>query len=66
MSNLGKPTRRLDVYKKRESTKRKPIEDTGRIIDGNRVNHLGQFVGHGDVARGLAFFNRSRKLEEQL
>ena len=64
MNKLGNPTRRLDVYKKRE-TKRKPIEDAGRIIDGNRVNHLGQFVGHGDVARGLAFFNRSRKIQEQ-
>jgi len=64
MKIKGQAIRRSDVYAKRVESKRTAQPDDGRIVNGTRVNHLGQFVGHGDVARGLAFFNRSRKLTD--
>ncbi len=73
MSSPGNPSRRLDVYaerNKQEKWLRKKCEfNRARATTfrhGSETDAFGRFVGAGDIARGLEYFNQNRLASEEI
>ena len=66
MTRENKPLRRADVFDRARghamAAKRRKAnaQKSERNIGGSTVNDHGQFIGHGDVERGLRYFLNSR------
>jgi hypothetical protein len=71
MSTLGKSPKRADVYAvrnqyERDKLKKRQLDRSSTFERGSETDAWGRFVGHGDIARGLEFFNQNRLASEEI
>jgi hypothetical protein len=66
----GIASKRLDVYKRSraetELIRKRKKESSSKCEKGIQTNVWGQFVGRGDIARGLDHFNNNRLAGEEI
>jgi hypothetical protein len=71
MSTLGKSPKRADVYvsrnqREKDQIKKRQLDGSSTFVRGSETDAWGRFVGHGDIARGLDFFNQNRLASEEI
>lgn len=70
MNNKGVATKRQDVYKRNrveeERIRKRKERLSSTYVNGSQTNFWGQFVGPGDIARGLDYFNQNRLAGEEI
>jgi len=71
MSKLGKANKRPDVYavrnqRERELYRLRQLNRSSIYEGGSETDRWGRFVGHGDIARGLEYFNSRRLAAEEV
>jgi len=70
MNIKGVATKRQDVYKRNreeaDRLRKRKERASSRYDKGSQTNLWGEFVGHGDIARGLDHFNQNRLASEEI
>jgi hypothetical protein len=70
MNTKGVATKRQDVYRQNrvevDRLRKRKERLSSTFAKGSQTNFWGEFVGHGDVARGLDHFNQNRLAGEEI
>jgi len=70
MNTKGVATKRQDVYRQNRAEadrlRKRKERASSRYDKGSQTNLWGEFVGHGDIARGLDHFNQNRLASEEI